>query len=526
MAVDLASWVGQQVSEGRYRVVGKLGEGGMGLVFRAFDQRLQSDVVIKCPHPALLRDAEFVTRFRRETRSLVKLVHPHIVRILDAGEHDGVPFSVLQYLAGGSLEDRMLVQDDQFRRPNPLSLLAEWLPNVSEALDFVHREGHVHRDVKPANILFDADNHAFLGDFGIIKSQGNSKLTNTGLVLGTPEYMAPEVIMGKSYDGRSDQYALAVTVYQCLCGEVPFSGPTPAAILVNQSTQTALPLSQRDATIPNELSQAVSKALAKDPERRFATCREFANAVLAILRTLPGLRSPANQAATPTATDKASPTPSAGTSAKVACPSCDRQLRLTSNLSNMLIKCPNCGMKLRVSSDWQSLAPGASTMLGREPAAQGSSTSLPILIQDESARSSGTPRSNATAPAEPSFLQKLAALFKRQTLDRNVPRLTSVDANGHSETRRACVLRIGLFSAGKMVGILGAGLMFVGQIVLHGYNFFQLRATELGFFAYAIGETFLGTAISAVGGFLLGIIVATLYNLVAEFFGGVEIDIN
>lgn len=523
MAVDLASWVGQQVSEGRYRVVGKLGEGGMGLVFRAFDQRLQSDVVIKCPHPALLRDPEFVTRFRRETRSLVKLVHPHIVRILDAGEHDGVPFSVLQYLAGGSLEDRMFVQEDQIRRPNSFSLLAEWLPNVAEALDFVHREGHVHRDVKPANILFDADNHAFLGDFGIIKSQGNSKLTNTGLVLGTPEYMAPEVIMGKSYDGRSDQYALAVTVYQCVCGEVPFSGPTPAAILVNQSTQTALPLSQRDATTPNELSQAVSKALAKDPERRFATCREFANAVQAILRTLPGVKASVNQAATPTATDKGSPTPSGGASAKVACPSCDRQLRLTSNLSNMLIKCPNCSMKLRVSSDWQSLTPGESTVVARESSGVGFSPVAPVFVNDQSDLLPSVP--NVT-PSEPSFVRKLAAGIKRQTLDRNVPRLTVLNTDGRAETRRASVRRIGLLSAGRVIGILGGVFMFVGQIFRIVSASFSSDGVESGFMANAIGQTFLDTALGAAGGFLMGTTLAVLYNLVADFLGGVEIDIS
>ena len=177
----------------RYHVTAKIGEGGMGSVYKANDLKLNSEVVIKTPHAALIKDAEFAARFRREIRSLVQLSHAHIVKVMDVGVHDGLPFAVMQYLPGGSLEER--------QRPCAPSEILEWLDDIADALDFMHQRGLIHRDVKPANILLDESGRAYLGDFGIAKvvaadDESNQKgLTGTGTMIGTGEFMAPEMLM-------------------------------------------------------------------------------------------------------------------------------------------------------------------------------------------------------------------------------------------------------------------------------------------------------------------------------------------
>ena len=154
--IQAAAWVGRELSGGRYRIDAQLGEGGMGTVFRAWDKNLGTEVVVKVPHASMLQDAEFAARFAREISSLVKLSHPHIVKISDVGEQDGLPFAVMQFLPGGSLEDRQKIgPNGEVRALSPDSLKT-WLPSIAEALDFVHSQGYIHRDIKPANILFDA----------------------------------------------------------------------------------------------------------------------------------------------------------------------------------------------------------------------------------------------------------------------------------------------------------------------------------------------------------------------------------
>ena len=154
------TWIGRELASGRYRVDSLLGEGGMGAVFRAWDKNLSTEVVIKVPHASMLQDAEFAARFAREIRSLVKLSHPHIVKISDVGEQDGLPFAVMQFLPGGSLEDRQKIGPNGEVRALPPDSLKTWLPSIAETLDFVHSQGYIHRDIKPANILFDAHGHA------------------------------------------------------------------------------------------------------------------------------------------------------------------------------------------------------------------------------------------------------------------------------------------------------------------------------------------------------------------------------
>ncbi len=286
MAHDPSHWVGQTLAGGRYRVTGRLGAGGMALVFRAHDRNLDTEVVLKVPRPEMLLEPDFAGRFASEIRSMVKLAHPHVVQILDVGEHEGLPFAVMQFCAGGSLEDRFKKAADGQRLPMPVSSLNDWLQPVAEALDFVHKQGYVHRDIKPGNILFNAHGNPYVSDFGIAKvvAAGASKnapagMTCAGVVLGTGPYMPPEMLMGDSYDGRADQYALGITVYEVLSGRVPFTGTTAQQILKQQITGEMVPLPKLVPTLPKGVWQALAKALRSEPQQRFGDCATFARAV-------------------------------------------------------------------------------------------------------------------------------------------------------------------------------------------------------------------------------------------------------
>lgn len=277
--------IGTTFANGRYAIRAKLGEGGMGAVYQAEDQNLQASVVIKLPHRSMVTDADFSLRFRDEVRSLVRLSHPHIVKVTDVGEWDGLPFAVLQFLPGGSLEDRLAA----WTGPAALGALASWLGPVASALDYVHSQKMVHRDVKPGNILFDAQGHAFLGDFGVVKvlvaaaddrSASRAAMTGTGLVVGTPQYMAPELIMGDPYDGRVDQYALAITAYELLCGRRPFKHEVATRVLMMQTQDAPPSLASFSPWSSPQLESALFKALAKDPSDRYPSCTAFAAAVI------------------------------------------------------------------------------------------------------------------------------------------------------------------------------------------------------------------------------------------------------
>ncbi|MFI5457252.1 MAG: protein kinase [Isosphaerales bacterium] len=289
MAIRSSDLEGLTLANGRYLITAKLGEGGMGSVYRALDRNIESDVVIKIPRQAMMEDPEFASRFTREIRSLVKLSHPHIVKVSDVGEWESTPFAVMQFLPGGSLEDQRPAGPDGQPHPCDPKQVPRWLEAVAEALDYIHTEGYVHRDVKPGNILFDALGHAFLSDFGVAKVLASSAdkhpsqtaMTGTGMVLGTPEYMAPELIMGEPFDGRVDQYALAVTVYELLCGRRPFENETKTKVLVLHTTKAPPRLTEWCPTLPERLSQAVLRGLSKDPNERYSNCVALAAAVAA-----------------------------------------------------------------------------------------------------------------------------------------------------------------------------------------------------------------------------------------------------
>ena len=321
---------------GRYRVISQLGVGGMGVAYRAWDEATGVPVVVKIPKRPFLEDPQFAERFAREIRLLQGLNHPHVVPIVDVGEHEGLPFLVMRFLPGGSLTDRRLRDEAGNVRRNPQGMLHLWLPAVADALDSVHASGIVHRDVKPANIFFDAFWGAFLGDFGIAKIVAESEafdrehtLTATSMGIGTPDYMAPEQFTPRpSLDGRTDQYALAVIAYEMLAGTRPFTGAT-AHLIVEVTTQRPPPLDKQVRGLPASLVAAVHRGLAKRPVERFATCREFAADVL---RDVPPMADEPDLA-------------------RLLCPECGNLLKLPMTAAGRKGKCPRCQTQMQVAAD-------------------------------------------------------------------------------------------------------------------------------------------------------------------------------
>lgn len=277
--------IGRALAEGRYLLKSQLGVGSMAFVYKAWDQRLETDVVIKIPKPEKIADAGFLQRFSQERQLLVKLSHPHVVRILDIGEEGGLPYVVMQFLSGGDLLQRLKKVQKSGGQLSPDSLI-KWIREVGRALDFVAEQGMIHRDVKPANIIFDEHRNPFLSDFGLTKIvcgnhlDTNSDMTAAGFIVGTPNYVAPEIVLGQSYDGRVDQYALGLIVYHMMVGEPPMQGPSSSATMVNQTRRKLPLLSDVRNDIPRSMALAVEKAIAKRQELRFGSSEEFADAVI------------------------------------------------------------------------------------------------------------------------------------------------------------------------------------------------------------------------------------------------------
>jgi serine/threonine-protein kinase len=283
-----AGWTGQ-VLAGRYRIDALLGSGGMASAYLARDRRLERSVVIKVPHAEVLLQAGFRVRFAREVRHLTRLEHPHVVRIYDVGEHERVPYAVVQHLAGGDLR-RLLERTGGRMRARDVP---GWLREVAGALDFLHAAGYVHRDVKPENILFDEEGHAYLSDLGIATALRNvepaadarsggsrrgTSLTGPGLLLGAPNYTPPEAF-DRAFAPPYDQYGLGVVVYEALSGSLPFEETSPGELLLAKLSEAPVPLGERAPDLPARLCAAVMRSLARDPGARFASCGAFARAL-------------------------------------------------------------------------------------------------------------------------------------------------------------------------------------------------------------------------------------------------------
>src|SRR3954471_38005 len=262
----------------RYRILRRLGGGGMATVFRAEQMPLGREVVVKVLHSHLARDAEMAERFRREAGAASRLVHAFICPVLDSGSAGETVYIAMPYLSGGSLADR--VQRERNVAPQQTASAAA---QVAVALDHAHDRGVVHRDVKPDNILFDEGGNAFITDFGIATARFHGRLTATGRAMGTPHYMSPEQAMGKLVDGRSDIYALGVVMYEALVGFPPFDGADAFSVGYKHVHEKPVPLVEVDSRVPPPLAEIVMRCLEKSPDNRYARGLALADALLGFL---------------------------------------------------------------------------------------------------------------------------------------------------------------------------------------------------------------------------------------------------
>lgn len=266
---------------GKYEISGILGRGGMGLVYRAFDKQLGREVAIKTLTEGFAGDAEMLKRFYREAAKTGMLKHPNIVTVYDLGEQNGFPYIVMEFVAGDAM-DRVI----QSNRPLTLAAKLSIVEQVCHALGYAHQNDVIHRDVKPANVILQPDGVVKLLDFGIAQQQQHDRgLTKTGSVIGTIHYMAPERLRNSPFDGRSDIFSAGVMLYQLLTGQLPFVGEDYAVIqkLLNEPYP---PLANYVRGYPAELDGIVARALAKDPEDRYASAEEMASEISGVAEQL------------------------------------------------------------------------------------------------------------------------------------------------------------------------------------------------------------------------------------------------
>ena len=260
-----------EVLAGRYELEALVGTGGMSSVYRAHDRVLDRKVALKVLHQQLTSEDEYVERFRREARMVAGLLHQNIVTVIDRGEDGGSPFIVFEFVDGENL--KQLVSREG---PLPVDRAVEIAMQIARGLAFAHTNGYVHRDVKPQNVLLNGDGEAKVTDFGIARSLDVKRgVTQTGTVLGTSDYIAPEQAQGQRVDEHTDVYSLGIVLYELLTGKVPFSGDNFVAVAMQHINETAPPVSTLRPEVPPRLDAAVSRALAKRPEDRFPTMAAF-----------------------------------------------------------------------------------------------------------------------------------------------------------------------------------------------------------------------------------------------------------
>ena len=258
----------------RFRIVSLIGIGGMGVVYRARDRSLDIDVALKLLRPELARRPDAFESFRRELLLARQVSSPYVVRIHDIAEHAGRWFISMDYIEGQSLEQRRDVE----RRQSPELALAI-VRGVLEGLDAAHQRGVVHRDLKPANILLDGDDHPYITDFGVARVLGSTGLSQTGMIVGTPEYLSPEQARGGNVDARSDLYTLGLILYEMLSGELPFAGGTPAEAMVQRILRPPPSLAKARPDLPSWLHALCDRLLKVNPQHRFESARQTLRAI-------------------------------------------------------------------------------------------------------------------------------------------------------------------------------------------------------------------------------------------------------
>lgn len=269
MVIKEPELIGKQL--GNYTIQSKLGSGGMATVYKAHESSLNRVVAIKVLSPRLSEDTGFIKRFHREAQAAAQLNHPHIVQIYAIGEDQGVHYFAMEYINGRSLSD---IKHQKGILP-PLEAVG-YIKQVADALEDAHKAGLVHRDIKPANIMIDSAGRAKVTDFGIAYvSQAQTKLTQDGAIIGTPEYLSPEQCEGKPLDGRSDIYSLGVAFYELISGKTPYEADTPVSMLMQIVRGKFQPICELKPDAPAEICRVIEKMMKTNPDERYANAAEL-----------------------------------------------------------------------------------------------------------------------------------------------------------------------------------------------------------------------------------------------------------
>lgn len=281
---------------GPYRVIGELGRGGMATVYKGHQNSLSRYVAIKVLPEFFAEEPGFRERFKQEAVSVANLRHPNILAVFDYGEQDGITYIVTEFVDGGTLAE-------QFGKALPVDYITTVLEPIAAALDYAHRREVLHRDIKPSNVLLETDGTPILSDFGLARMMTSKaeRLTQSGMIVGTPEYMSPEQCQGVELDAAADQYSLAVVAYEGLTGRVPFSAETPVAVIMAQIGNELPPPRVANPDLSEAVQGALLKALAKNPKDRYKSCVSFIRALAAAEHPTPptdrtmvvGMREPA-----------------------------------------------------------------------------------------------------------------------------------------------------------------------------------------------------------------------------------------
>jgi eukaryotic-like serine/threonine-protein kinase len=264
---------GNTLVDGRYRILRRIGSGGMADVYCAEDGHLGRQVAIKVLHRRFAQDQEFVERFRREAKSAAGLNHPNVVGVFDRGEHEGTYYIAMEFLTGRTLKD-IVSADAPLSQERVIDLGTQ----ILEAAGFAHRHGVIHRDFKPHNVIVDEQGHAKVTDFGIARA-GASEMTETGSIMGTAQYLSPEQAQGHAVTATSDIYSIGVMLYEMLAGRLPFEGDSAVAVALKHLSEPPTPISQLRPDVHPALEAVVMAALAKDPTQRWQSAEDLAAAL-------------------------------------------------------------------------------------------------------------------------------------------------------------------------------------------------------------------------------------------------------